>query len=116
MAISAKTCKDNLRNKWVEKVGEMLGDEEKLRVASNKWAIPTLDEVGNEQTIILTVTVPNGSRDGEEYDCYAESENYLLECQQRAEKKRLADEKKAQKIAKDKKLREEKAKAKAKTE
>lgn len=80
-----------------------------LRINSNKIAFPCLNANGDEMNIEITISVPRGSRDGEEYDVYALNKDFLFKVEQ---KKKLAEEtkaKKAKKVAKDKKAREKKA-------
>ena len=60
MAVSAKILNDKLRERYLSVIGEALGDkgEEVLRVGSNEFALPCLDEAGNEKFIVVTVKVP----------------------------------------------------------
>lgn len=41
-----------------------------------RLAVPTVDEEGNEKTILIELSVPRGSRDGTPYDPYFEHEQY----------------------------------------
>lgn len=41
-----------------------------------RLAIPTVDEEGNEKTVLIELSVPRGSRDGTPYDPYYEHEQY----------------------------------------
>lgn len=101
-----------LASEWLESIGE-----EVLRVKSNEIAIPTLDEEGNEEFMVLTFKVPTGSRDdGEAYDGYGMAEQYAESVAEKAEKAKKEAEKKAKKIAADKAKREALAKAKAEHE
>lgn len=104
--------KNLLRKDYLDKICHFLEEngEEVLQVASNKIACPCVDKEGNEEFIVLTFTIPSGSRDGEAYDAYGEADSYKLNCAQKAEKAKELAEKKAKKIAKDAKLRESKAK------
>ena len=105
----SKKLDDALRIKWVEIVNEWLLSigEEPLRYKANEICIPTLDEEGNERYVQFVVKVPKGSRDGDEFDGYSMKEEYELKLKEKEEKNRLAAERKAKKIAKDKKLREQ---------
>ena len=109
MAVSAKILNDKLRERYLSVIGEALGDkgEEVLRVGSNEFALPCLDEAGNEKFIVVTVKVPTGSRDGDAYDGYAMAEDYAIKCRNKAEAKAKAEADKAKKIAKDKAKRAE---------
>ena len=109
MAISAKVLNDKLREVYLNVIGEALGEkgEEVLRVGSNEFALPCLDEAGNEKFIVVTVKVPTGSRDGDAYDGYAMAEDYTIKCRNKAEANAKKEADKAKKIAKDKAKRAE---------
>lgn len=115
MAKSKKQLHDALRVRYMTAVKAFLeaqGDEV-LRTNSNEFALPCVDEEGNEEFIVLTFKVPTGSRDGEAYDGYGEAEAYALKSAEKAEKAAKAVEAKAKKITKDKAQREQRAIAKA---
>lgn len=118
MAVSNKVLNDKLREKYLTTVTEMFTEhqEEVLRTSSNEIAIPCLDEEGNEKFIVVTVKVPTGTRDGDAYDGYSMAEEYSMKCKAKEVKAKEDAEKKAKKIERDKKLREEKAKLKAQRE
>lgn len=111
----SKATNDALRAGWVEKVKEFLKEagEDVLVVGSNELCIPTVDSEGNDQYVCFTIKVPTGSRDGDAYDGYAMAEDYAMKCAKKAEDAKIAAEKKARKIARDQKMREERAAAKA---
>lgn len=104
-----------LRGRYLVMLNELLSNanEELLEVSANEYAIPCLDAEGNETCVIIKVSVPRGTRNGDgsytPYDCYAVAEQYADECKEKEEKKKVADEKKAAKIASDAKKRAEKA-------
>ena len=83
-----------------------------LIVASNEICIPCVDSEDNDEYMLVRFKVPLGSKD-ECYDGYEMAKEYAMKCEEKAEKERLANEKKQRKIAKDKADREAKAKAKA---
>lgn len=114
MAVSQKVLNEKLREKFLEIVGEILKekDEEVLRTGSNEIAVPCLDEEGNEKFVVLTIKVPTGSRDGDAYDGYSMAEEYEIKQRLKTEKAKETAEKKAKKIERDKKLREQKRKEK----
>ena len=115
MAKSKKQLHDALRVRYMTAVKTFLeaqGDEV-LRTNSNEFALPCVDEEGNEEFIVLTFKVPTGSRDGEPYDGYGEAEAFEMKATEKAEKAKEAAEKKARKVERDKAQREAKAKAKA---
>ena len=112
---SKKSLHDALRAKYIERVSKFLADagEEVLVTGSNEIALPCVDSEGNDEFIVITFKVPTGSRDGDAYDGYSIAEDFKIKSAEKAEKAKIAAEKKAKKIAQDKKMREEKAKAKA---
>ena len=83
-----------------------------LNQAKVDFAIPCLDEEGNEKWILVKVSIPRGSRNGEggydPYDGYSVAEDYQFDLADKAKKKRAAEEQKAKKIAADEKKRAEK--------
>lgn len=116
MAKSKKQLHEALRKKFLAHITEVLTNEgeEVLLTKSNEISIPTLDEDGNEEFVVITFKVPTGSRDdGEAYDGYAIAEQYAESVTAKAEKQKAEAEKKARKIARDKAMREAKAKARA---
>ena len=112
---SKKSLHDALRAKYIERVSKFLADagEEVLVTGSNEIALPCVDSEGNDEFIVITFKVPTGSRDGDAYDGYSMAEDFKIKTAEKAEKAKIAAEKKAKKIAQDQKMREEKAKAKA---
>ena len=82
---------------------------EVLTVGSQEYSIPVVNSDGDEGYINIPFKVPKGSRDGEAYDGYEMAEDYKLKVKVKEEKAEAAAKKKAEKIAKDKKAREEKA-------
>lgn len=112
---SKKSLHNALRAKYIERVSKFLADagEEVLVTGSNEIALPCVDSEGNDEFIVITFKVPTGSRDGDAYDGYSMAEDFKIKSAEKAEKAKIAAEKKAKKIAQDKKMREEKAKAKA---
>ena len=115
MATSKKTLNENLRARYMQIVCEALDDknEEILRTGSNEFAIPCVDDEGNDEFMVITFKIPTGSRDGDAYDGYALAEEYEMKCKEKMEKARESARKKAEKIARDKANREARAKAKA---
>ena len=110
MAISKKQLHEELRQRYMNEFVEYLKSkgEDVLITASQKFAVPCLDLEGNEEYVEITIKVPTGSRDGDPYDGYGEAEAYAMKVKEQAEKER--------KIARDKAMREQKAKAKAERE
>lgn len=119
MAKSRKQLHEALRNKFLTHFAELLTNEgeEVLRTKSNEISIPTLDEDGNEEFVVITFKVPTGSRDdGEAYDGYGVAQQYAETVAEKTEKAKKQAEEKAKKIARDKAQREARAKAKAEHE
>ena len=112
---SKKTLHNALRTKYIERVSKFLADsgEEVLVTGSNEIALPCVDSEGNDEFIVLTFKIPTGSREGDVYDGYSMAEDFKMRTAEKAEKAKVAAEKKAKKIARDKQMREAKAKAKA---
>ena len=107
---------DSVRSAFMAKIRESLEQDgnEILQTGSQEIAIPIVsDDHEDEGWLVITFKIPKGSRDGDIYDGYSMAEDYKLKQAEKAEKKRIAAEKKAAKIAKDKKMREEQAKLKA---
>lgn len=112
---SKKTLHNALRAKYIERVSKFLADsgEEVLVTGSNEIALPCVDSEGNDEFIVLTFKIPTGSREGDIYDGYSMAEDFKMRTAEKVEKAKVAAEKKAKKIARDKQMREAKAKAKA---
>ena len=113
-----KATNEALRAQYVTLISELLGanGDEILRTKSNEIAIPCVDKDGEDNWVVVSVKVPTGSRDGEPYDGYGEAEFYAMQTAQKAEKAKVAAEKKARKIAKDEAYRAKQAENKAKRE
>ena len=112
MATAKKTLNERIRNRYMETVKSFLADkgEEILVTGTNEFAMPCVDDEGNDEFIVITFKVPTGSRDG---DAYAMAEDFAMKQKDKAEKAKVAAAKKAEKIARDKAMREAKAKSKA---
>ena len=112
---SKKSLHNALRAKYIERVSKFLVDagEEVLITGSNEIALPCVDSEGNDEFIVITFKVPTGSRDGDAYDGYSMAKDFEMKTAEKAEKAKISAEKKAKKIAQDKKMREKKAKVKA---
>jgi len=107
---------DNIRLNFMSGITKWLEDNgnEVLQTGSQEIALPIVsDDHEDEGWLVITFKIPKGSRDGDVYDGYSMAEDYKMKQAEKAEKKRVAAEKKAAKIAKDKKMREEKARLKA---
>lgn len=118
MAKSRTQLRTEVKEIYVGKIWDLLKDsEELLRVGSNEIAFPIVDSEGNEDFIVLKVTIPTGANKGTEpYDGYAMAEDYEIKVKSKAETKAKKDKVKAEKIARDEKRRMAEAEIKAKRE
>lgn len=115
MATSKKSLNEKLRYRYLNLISDYLHsqDEEVLVTGSNEICIPCVDEEGNDEFLVITFKVPTGSRDGDAYDGYALAQEYEMKCKEKMEKAKESAKKKAEKIERDKAVREARAKAKA---
>ena len=104
-----------LRNFYLDLVREMVSEKvetDALAVSASELAVPCLDEEGNEKFVLIKVSIPRGTRNGQggydPYDGYAVAEDYALDLQEKADKKASAEAKKQAKIARDEAKRAEK--------
>jgi len=104
-----------IRNDFLTAISTFISesrDTDVLSVSTSELAVPCLDAMGNEKWVLIKVSIPRGTRNGEggydPYDGYSAAEDYQIEQADKAEKKAKAEEKKQAKIAKDQKAREEK--------
>ena len=120
MATSRKVLREEIKKQFIDKINNFFtnDDEEVLIVGSNKLAIPVVDREGNEDFIVITISIPTGSRtDNEPYDAYGEAESYRMKVESNKIKAEEKAKKKAEKIKKDaefrRKQKENKEKGKA---
>lgn len=103
-----------LRNQFLKFIADAIQttfETDTLPVSASELAIPCLDDEDNEKWVLIKVSIPRGTRNGngyDPYDGYAAAEDYQIEQGEKAEKKAAAEAKKQAKIAKDQKAREEK--------
>jgi len=87
-------------------------DTDALAVSASEFVIPCTDAEGNERWVMVKVSIPRGTRNGEggynPYDGYAAAEAYELELEEKADKKKASEAKKQAKIAQDERKRAEK--------
>lgn len=100
--MTEKVARDNARAMYVDQLMEYFYNqgEDILQTKSNEFAFPIVDELGNEQFLRVTVSVPTGTKD-DPYDGYAMAQEYqmkLADAKAKAEKK---EAEKAAKIARD---------------
>ena len=104
-----------LRNECLELLHETLDNAygcDVLPVSACEIVLPVTDAEGNEKWILIKVSIPRCTRNGEggydPYDGYAVAEDYAQHCKEKAQKKAAAEAKKQKKIAADEKKRAEK--------
>ena len=110
MANTLKKMRDNFRNEFVKQLGENLGEfnDDVLLIASNALALPIILEDGKTEDFIkIVVSIPTGSKD-EPFDAYSLADEYEMKLRENEEKKIARAKAKAEKIERDKRLREKK--------
>lgn len=122
MAMSEnKQSNERYRNAVVEKLMQFFkspegGEEWVIQVANNAFGFPFVNDLGNDEIVKITVSIPTGDRDGNPYDLDGEGEDYKNSVKKKAEIAQKKAEAKAKKIEADRKKRETMAKLKAKQE
>lgn len=108
MATNRKALREALKNDYIKAIVASLTNagEDVGMVSSNEFNLPVVDSEGNEDFIVIKVSIPTGTRDGEAYDGYGEREAYTMHLADKADKAAKAAAAKAKKIARDQKLRE----------
>jgi hypothetical protein len=110
----SKKANDALRAKYIAALMEKFKDDEDvMRTGTGEIAFPVVDEEGEDNWVVITVKIPTGSRDGDAYDGYSMAEDYAMNVAKKETKAKEAAVKKAAKIARDEKMRKQKAAAKA---
>jgi len=115
MGMAKAQLETALRNQFLNFVTEQVQtnfDTDALAVSASEIAVPCLDAEGNEKWVLIKVSIPRGTRNGEggynPYDGYAVAEEYAVTLADKAQKKADAEAKKQAKIAKDEQKRAEK--------
>lgn len=105
-----------LRNAVTQQIKELLSPlfEDLGNDKDNVLSFPTLDSARNERCITITVSVPKGSRDGVEYDCFEAHAEYDRKKAEAKAKAEAVAKAKAEKMKKDEEKRKARAEAKAK--
>ena len=99
MALNLK-MKNELRNTMIATLTEVLTErgEDVLRVKSNEIALPFVANDGEDEGyFVITVKIPNGSRDGYAYDGYEMAEDYAMKLKEKEEKAKAKAKEKAEK-------------------
>ena len=104
-----------LRTQFLAFISETISQDmetDVLPVSASELAIPCLDAEGNEKFVLIKVSIPRGTRNGEggydPYDGYAAADDYAVDLKEKAQKKADAEAKKQAKIAREEKKRAEK--------
>lgn len=107
---TVKTMRENYRNAFILGLKEKLAEncDDVMQIASNAIAFPIILEDGETEDFIkIVVSIPTGSKD-EPFDGYSLAEEYQMKLRENEEKKVAKAKAKAEKIERDKKLREKK--------
>lgn len=112
--VSATVAMKNVREKYLAIIRAALesAGEEIVVLGTQKIGFPTVDELGEDRSVVVTISVPKGSRDGDEFDLYGEAEAFTEKqadkaaraeqrAKEKAEKIRIQQERKAAKAAKE---------------
>ena len=94
----------------------MKDSEEVMQTGTGEFAFPVVDSEGEDNWVIVNIKIPTGSRDGDAYDGYSMAEEFRIKTKEKELKAAEAARKKAAKIERDTKRREQLAKAKAERE
>lgn len=122
MAMSEnKQANERYRNAVIEKLIQFFksaegGEEWVVQVANNAFGFPFVNDIGEDEIVKITVSIPTGDRDGNPYDLDAEGESYQMTVKKKAEIAQKKAEAKAKKMEADRRKREAMAKLKAKQE
>ena len=100
--MSAKSITDNLRNSWVDRLKDLLKDEDEvLQTASGTLYVPVLDEEGNERWVKLSVIIPKDATEENGTDGYSLAKEYQIKVAEAEAKAKEKAEAKAKKIKRD---------------
>ena len=108
---SKASLENELRSIMLERITDLVeGDmgTDALPVSASELAIPVVDSEGNEKFILVKVSIPRGTRNGQggydPYDGYAAADEYKAEQESKAQERAV---KKAMKDAEKNKKKEE---------
>jgi len=115
MAKSYKAMSEATKKNYFSQIMAMMVEagEDVGISGSGEFNLPVVLEDGTETFIVVKVSMPTGSRDGDPYDGYAMRDEYAQKCQEKEAKAKASAEAKARKIEQDKKRREKLAQSKA---
>lgn len=113
MATSRKALREMVKTQYVEMLVKFLAEQEDVGITgTNEFNFPVVDSEGNEDFIVVKVTIPTGSRDGEPYDGYGARNDWDIHLKEKAEKAAKDAADRAKKIERDTKARAKKAQRK----
>ena len=105
--ITPLTANNRAREEHVKNLLSHLQEtQDAFLVKSNKICYPTLNELGDEIFIEITVSVPRGSRDGDAYNGYELKAEYEESLQENIRKEQERQAKKQRDIERKKKKKE----------
>lgn len=109
MATSRKALREMVKSQYMEMLVKMLAEQEDVGITgSNEFNFPVVDSEGNEDFVVVKITIPTGSRDGEPYDGYGARNDWDIHLKEKAEKEAKSAADKAKKIERDSKARAKK--------
>lgn len=110
MAKLTNSQKNSLRFQAMQRLMSLLAEagEDVMQTKNNKFMYPSVTDDGEELYFEITVSIPSGSRDGDQYNGYDEAENFRIVSQAKAEEKARKELEKQKKIERDKARRAEK--------
>ena len=109
MATSRKALREKIKSQYVEMFVKMLAEQEDVGITgTNEFNFPVVDSEGNEDFVVVKVSIPTGSRDGEPYDGYGARNDWEIHLKEKAEKDAKDAAEKAKKIERDAKARAKK--------
>ena len=87
MATSRKALREMVKSQYMEMFVKMLSEQEDVGITgTNEFNFPVVDSEGNEDFVVVKVTIPTGSRDGEPYDGYGARNDWEIHLKEKAEK------------------------------
>lgn len=109
---SKATLENELRSTMLNNIIQMISNvygTDGLPVSASELAIPVLDSEDNEKFVLIKVSIPRGTRDGDggyiPYDGYSAHDAYVEEiaskAQERAVKRAMKEAEKGKKKAKE---------------
>ena len=109
--ITNKKANDNKRVQILEELKKFFNekDEDIIQTSSNKIAFPFVNELGSDEWVEITVSIPLGSRKNNEvFDGYEQAEQYQAKQKEKLEKEKEKEEEKEKKKIRDEKRRKKK--------